>query len=136
MYGRCSFGGLIFAWPTWSRSANHRKELLVWRANMCMFTREYLGGSIAGFGGGVMLTEYLIWQGLLPADYPVLAIIFGTALIIIGASIARSSQKKESPPNSGVLIQRPLTAKEVEKRIPQNPDHPNKSPEPPGNGGH
>ena len=62
-------------------------------------TGEYVSGTIAGFGLGVMILAYVMSLNLIP-PYWSMIMLFGMILIAIGASIERHIQRQRAIDNN------------------------------------
>ena len=58
-----------------------------------LMTGEYIGGIIAGFGLGVMLTAYALIYEIIP-HYPGTITCFGTIVAAVGSTIALHAQNR------------------------------------------
>ena len=58
------------------------------------FTREYVGGVIAGVGLGFLIAHSLVRSNLIGEGFNPILVIGGFILIAIGGSLARSGQKR------------------------------------------
>jgi hypothetical protein len=56
-------------------------------------TREYIGGVLAGFGGGMVLTSTLVHCDSI-RGYWALIQVFGLAMLAVGASLALYAQDR------------------------------------------
>ena len=65
------------------------------RIGFVKFTQEYVGGIIAGIGGGLVLTHSLVRLRVIGHDFNPLVVIAAFSLIAIGGLLAKSGQRKE-----------------------------------------
>ncbi|WP_020470446.1 hypothetical protein [Zavarzinella formosa] len=61
---------------------------------MIRMTREYVGGVLAGSGGGLM-TAVMLFRSLSADEMVIVSLLAGPILVLIGGSLAQVAQRRD-----------------------------------------